>query len=67
MGVNSKRMQTWKSIIEKVEKKLSSWKMKVLSKAGRLVLVKVVLNCLQVYNLSLFLVPKAILNRVRLL
>ena len=67
VGANPKRAQTWKPIIEKMEKKLSSWKMKILSKANRLVLIKVVLNCLTVYYMILFPIPKVVLNRIRLL
>ena len=32
LGANPKRADTWKPIINRIEKKLSAWKMKILSK-----------------------------------
>ncbi|XP_052114148.1 uncharacterized protein LOC127745457 [Arachis duranensis] len=36
LGANPRLVKTWKPIIDKVEEKLSLWKAKVLSKAGKL-------------------------------
>ncbi|XP_015960748.1 uncharacterized protein LOC107484719 [Arachis duranensis] len=64
LGENPRLVKTWKSIIEKVEEKLSMWKAKVLNKAGKLVLIKSVLNSLLVYYLSLFKMPKAVAEKL---
>ncbi|XP_016185460.1 uncharacterized protein LOC107627112 [Arachis ipaensis] len=60
LGANPRLVRTWKPIIDKVEEKLSLWKAKVLNKAGKLVLIKLVLNSLPVYYLSLYKMPKAV-------
>ncbi|XP_041999683.1 uncharacterized protein LOC121749153 [Salvia splendens] len=58
LGASPHKAQTWKPIIEKVERRLALWKARTLSKAGRLVLVKAVLSNLPLYYLSLFRMPK---------
>ncbi|XP_016168080.1 uncharacterized protein LOC107610554 [Arachis ipaensis] len=64
LGANPKLVKTWKPIIDKVEEKLSLWKAKVLNKAGKLVLIKSVLNSLPVYYLSLYKMPKAVAEKL---
>ena len=44
----------WKIIIDRIEKKLSNWKGKMLSFGGRLVLLNSVLSSLPVFMLSFF-------------
>ena len=41
LRANPKRIETWRPIINRIEKKLSAWKMKILSQAGRFVLLKI--------------------------
>ncbi|XP_016192035.1 uncharacterized protein LOC107632911 [Arachis ipaensis] len=64
LGANPRLVKTWKPIIEKVEEKLSLWKAKVLNKAGKLVLIKSVLNSLPVYYLSLYKMSKAVAEKL---
>ncbi|XP_016168620.1 uncharacterized protein LOC107611179 [Arachis ipaensis] len=64
LGANPRLVKTWKPIIDKVEEKLSLWKAKVLNKAGKLVLIKSVLNSLPVYYLSLFKMPKVVAEKL---
>ncbi|XP_016168966.1 uncharacterized protein LOC107611571 [Arachis ipaensis] len=64
LGANPRLVKTWKPIIDKVKEKLSLWKAKVLNKAGKLVLIKSVLNSLPVYYLSLYKMPKAVANKL---
>ncbi|XP_016178055.1 uncharacterized protein LOC107620404 [Arachis ipaensis] len=60
LRVNPRRVSTWKTVIDKVEEKLSLWKAKVLNKVGKLVVIKFMLNSLPVYYLSLYKMPKAV-------
>jgi hypothetical protein len=54
----------WKIIKEKIEKKLSSWKGKLLSYGGRLVLINSVLSSLTMFMLSFYEVPKYVLHKL---
>nr|GEU65718.1 RNA-directed DNA polymerase, eukaryota [Tanacetum cinerariifolium] len=64
VGDNMARQQAWGGIVDRVKKKLSKWKMKMLSIGGRLTLVKSVLGSLPIYNFSIFKVPKCVLNEL---
>jgi len=55
----------WVWLIAKVEKRLKVWSHKWLSRAGRLVLVKSVLEAIPVYWMSLAWIPKGILESIR--
>jgi hypothetical protein len=54
----------WKMIKERIEKKLSSWKGKYLSVGGRLVIKISVLTSLTMFMLSLFEIPKRVLEKI---
>ncbi|KAJ0548185.1 putative RNA-directed DNA polymerase [Helianthus annuus] len=64
IGANMKRVKFWQPVIEKFNRKLSSWKAKNLSMAGRVTLAKAVLGSLPSYYLSLFPAPKAIIKKL---
>nr|XP_025628468.1 uncharacterized protein LOC112721637 [Arachis hypogaea] len=64
LGANPRLVKTWKPILDKIEEKLSLWKAKVLSKAGKLVLIKSVINSLPIYYLSLYKMPSAVARRI---
>jgi hypothetical protein len=51
----------WKIDEERLQLRLSSWKGKLLSIGGRLVLINLVLSNMVPYMLSLFLLPKGVL------
>ena len=59
-----KKVATWKPIVEKMEKSLALWKAKVLSRAGRLTLIKAVLNNLPMYYVSIFKIPKKVALKI---
>jgi len=60
LDANMKRVSSWQGIIDKVQKRLTSWKSSCLSRAGRIVLIKSVLDSLPIYYLSLFKMPKKV-------
>ena len=68
LGANMRKYPSWRPIIDKVQQRLSSWKATCLSKAGRLVFIKAVLNSLPIYYLSNFKLPKRVayeINRMQ--
>lgn len=57
LGGNPKVSSFWDPVVEKIDKKLSSWRFSYLSKGGRLTLAKAVLSNLPTYFLSTFKAP----------
>ena len=64
LGAHFKDASIWNPILERVEKKLSSWMRLYLSKEGRLTLLKSTLSSLLTYYLSLFTIPQHIADRL---
>ncbi|MBO6365821.1 hypothetical protein, partial [Enterococcus faecalis] len=64
LGANPKRPAIGEPVIRKIEQHLSGWKARLLSRAGRLILIKVFLNNLPAYYLSLFKIPKMVAKRI---
>lgn len=62
---NDYRKQDWSWLLEKLDKRLRVWCHKWLSRAGRLTLVKSVLEAVPVYWMSLSWIPKGILEAAR--
>nr|GEZ13170.1 RNA-directed DNA polymerase, eukaryota, reverse transcriptase zinc-binding domain protein [Tanacetum cinerariifolium] len=56
------RHNAWASMVDKLRSRLSKWKVKTLSISGRLTRLKAVLGASPLYNMSIFKVPKGILN-----
>jgi hypothetical protein len=54
----------WKHVEVRIQKRLSSWKGKLLSLGGRLVLINSVLTNMVLYMVSFFQLPKGILHRL---
>jgi hypothetical protein len=61
------RNSDWNTLLERIEKKLSSWKGKHLSVGRRLVLINSVLTSLPLYMLSFFEVPRMVLEKLEYL
>jgi hypothetical protein len=62
---NDYRKEDWKWLLKKLDKRLNTWSHRWLSRAGRLVLVKSVLEAIPVYWMSLSWIPKGILDAAR--
>jgi hypothetical protein len=54
----------WKLVEKRLQKRLSSWKGKLLSLGGRLVLINSVLTNMVLYMISFFLLPKGVLHKL---
>lgn len=57
LGANPSRKQVWQPVVERIKKKLSGWKRRLLSYAGRVTLIKYVLSSLPIFYMSLFKIP----------
>ncbi|GJR63780.1 hypothetical protein Tco_1505942 [Tanacetum coccineum] len=55
-------LQSWEDIVDRVRRRLSKWKMKMLSIGGRLTLIKSVLGSMPIFHMSMFKVPTGILR-----
>ena len=64
MGENMNRVAAWNPIVERVQKRLATWRAVGLAKVGRLTLILSVLNSLPVYFLSLYRMPKRVITRI---
>nr|GEW81202.1 RNA-directed DNA polymerase, eukaryota, reverse transcriptase zinc-binding domain protein [Tanacetum cinerariifolium] len=62
VGDNMSSIKAWDETISKMKKRLSRWKLNTLSVGSRLTLLKSVLGSTTIYNMSIFKVPKSILN-----
>jgi hypothetical protein len=62
--VGRSRMNAFRSIREKVWKRLQDWKNKFLSQAGKEVLLKAVVQAIPTYCMSVFLLPKALCKEI---
>ncbi|KAL0559838.1 hypothetical protein IC582_000218 [Cucumis melo] len=54
----------WNNVLQKIQKKLSSWKYSQLSKGGRITLINSTLESLPTYQMSVFKVPKGIAQKI---
>ena len=55
----------WNPVVERVERKLSTWKANYLSIGGRVTLIKSILSNLPVYYFSIFRYPTSIIKRLK--
>jgi hypothetical protein len=64
--VKKSRTSTFWGIIDRVRKRLVDWKLKFLSQVGKEILIKVVIQAILAYCMSLFLLPKALFSEINL-
>lgn len=64
IGGNPTRIQAWNPVIEKLTKKLTTWKSKMLLIGGRITLIKSSLSSLPLYFMSIFPIPKGVVETI---
>lgn len=64
IGANPRKENTWRPVIDLLNKRLSSWRKKHLSIGGRLTLINSVLNSLPIYFMSFYKAPKKVINKI---
>ncbi|KAK3211814.1 hypothetical protein Dsin_016520, partial [Dipteronia sinensis] len=57
LGGRPSSVSFWEPMLDKIHARLALWKMRFLLKAGRLVLIKLVLSSLPMYFMSVFKIP----------
>jgi len=65
--VGRSKTKTFVGIESRVRKKLDGWKEKFLSKAGKEILIKVVVQAIPTYTISVFQLPKTLCNSINLM
>jgi hypothetical protein len=64
IGANPKSSSTWDPLLEKIRKRLFSWRNKYISLGGRIVLINAVLNAIPVFYLSFLKMPKIVWKKL---
>jgi hypothetical protein len=62
--VGKSRTSAFRSIVERVRKRLQDWKLKFLSQVGKEILLKVVVKAIPTYCMSIFLLPKNLCQEI---
>lgn len=64
MGSNPRTCATWRPIIERLRKKLSTWKRRLLSIGGKVKLLNSILSRILIYFMSFFKAPKKMIQEI---
>ncbi|GLU02749.1 hypothetical protein SLE2022_199870 [Rubroshorea leprosula] len=64
IGGNHRRKAMWQPMVESIRKKLASWKGRYLSMGGRITLINSVLSSLPVFLMSVYVIPKGIIQSI---
>lgn len=64
IGVNLKLEEVWELIIKKVRSRFVSWKGKMFLIAGRLILIKFILNNLFIYYMFLYFMFICVVKKI---
>ncbi|GKV34438.1 hypothetical protein SLEP1_g42813 [Rubroshorea leprosula] len=62
IGGNHKRVAMWQPMVDSFKKKLTTWKGQFLSLGGRITLINSVLSSLPVFLMSVYLIPKGVVE-----
>ena len=64
VGANPRRVATWEPILQKLQKRLTPWKRKILSFGGRLCLLNSVLSFIPLFYFYFFKLPIFVTNKI---
>jgi len=64
LGAPYKSIAIWDPVVERFNKRLAGWKSKLLSRGGRLTLLRSTLCSLSIYFMSLFTIPASIASQL---
>lgn len=64
LGTNFRDKLTWEPVLSKMQHQLAGWKRSLLSKEGRLTLIKSILSNLSIYYLSILTIPFSIAKQL---
>ena len=64
IGGNTSRLLVWEPILDRMRKKLASWKGNLLSVGGRATLIKATLSSLPLYYMSIFPAPMGVIEKI---
>ncbi|XP_059439185.1 uncharacterized protein LOC132171798 [Corylus avellana] len=62
--VGKSRTKEFRTIIDRVAKRLQDWKLKFLSQAGKEILLKAVVQAIPTYSMRVFMLPKALCGNI---
>ncbi|KAL9691084.1 hypothetical protein QQ045_011501 [Rhodiola kirilowii] len=62
--IGQRKTESFKCIVEKIWAKVSDWKTKLLSAAGREILIKAIVQAMPVYMMSVYKFPKGVLTEL---
>ncbi|CAM8940407.1 unnamed protein product [Rhodiola kirilowii] len=62
--IGQRKTEAFRGIVEKVWKRVNDWKGKLLSAAGKEILIKAVLQALPVYTMSVYSVPRKVVDDI---
>eukprot|EP00253_Pinus_taeda_P019943 PITA_19943 len=65
LDINPRRIENWQQVIKKLKNRLASWCFRSLNIAGRLVSLKLVLQSITIYPLSIMAVPKGVRTKMK--
>ncbi|KAK3199563.1 hypothetical protein Dsin_022978 [Dipteronia sinensis] len=64
LGGNASTKIFWKSLLLRIERRLSQWKRKFLSKGGRLIMIKSVISSLPVFFMSVYRISAGVAKSI---
>lgn len=64
LGFNRNKTAHFHELLEKVDQRLSAWKLRMLNRAGKLCLIKSVVTAIPVYEMQVSWIPQSICNRI---